>query len=156
MTSDALAYLVQHTVQGTLWRTDSGVILVLGEPSKVFSGEALCSGVLTVRYGIPFLGPSQFAVIPSLLVSERGRTLKGWQAWDFMHEHYQIYARSEIFGLRSDGEAVQVFLRGLDFGAKSRVFVYASPQEYVPIARPASLLVAAGAVVPDLLHHLLI
>jgi hypothetical protein len=153
--TDFFDELVQDVVQGALWQTEAGVALVVGSAPPVPDGTWLAEGELIVRYAIPLLGQPQFAVVPARFVSERGAVLSGWEAWDFAQGNYQLYPRSEIFGLRSDGETAQVFLRELDFGADQRVLVYAALEACAPLARVNALIVGKGEAVPDLLLELL-
>ncbi len=150
---DILNNCVQHTLQGRVWQCDSETVLVLDNTMP--KGRVLASPPVTLRYAIPMLGPAHLAVIPAVFVSERGLLLYGEQAWRFVVENYQLYPRAEVFGLNTEGENVQIFLRELDFGAEYRVYAYADPQEQLPLEQVHRLIGYESVEVPELVLQLL-
>ncbi len=147
--------LVQDQIQGQLWITDTGVILVMGDISLpdhlTASATLLTQGDLIMRYAIPYLGMSHLSVIPSMFVSERGAVLVGWTGWNFGVGNYQLYPRAEFYGLRSDGEKAQAYLRELDFGADLRVLAYQKPDDLVPLTQVDFLIYAPSITPPPFL-----
>ncbi|NDJ85353.1 MAG: hypothetical protein GYB66_05670 [Chloroflexi bacterium] len=149
---DILGSCVGHTLPGTLWQQgDQQSILVVGASKRVLKAKVLISGMVVLRYAIPYLGPAQHAVVPAVFVSERGLILKYWQVWRFITRNYQLYPRAEVLGLRSDGEEVQVFMRELDFGAIPRVLAYERVEDRIPLAEVNQLIVEDPQAAPELL-----
>lgn len=147
-------HLIQHQIEGILWRQEQGVTLVVGDTSQILKGRILAQGTVIIRYGIPYQGPKHLSVIPAVFLSERGGMLTGWQGWDFIRANYQLHQRAEIFGLQSDGETAQVFVRALDFGAKPAVLAYQNPADQHPIAQINHLIVQDTSTIPHLLVEL--
>ncbi|MBZ0320639.1 MAG: hypothetical protein K8L91_29775, partial [Anaerolineae bacterium] len=149
--------LVQDQIQGQLWQTDEGIILVMGDVSLpkhlTASATLLTQGDLSVRYAIPYLGMSHLSVVPSMFVSERGAVLTGWTGWNFGVGNYQLYPRAEFYGLRSDGEKAQAYLRELDFGADLRVLAYHKNDDLLPITQVDYLIYAPSITPPPFLEQ---
>ncbi|GIK64094.1 MAG: hypothetical protein BroJett018_18880 [Chloroflexota bacterium] len=147
--------LVQDPIQGQLWKTDVGIILVMGDVSLpnhlTASATLLAEGDFIVRYAIPYLGMSHLSVVPSMFVSERGAVLTGWTGWNFGVGNYQLYPRAEFYGLRSDGEKAQAYLRELDFGADLRVLAYHKNNDLLPITQVDYLIYAQSITPPPFL-----
>jgi hypothetical protein len=142
-----------HTVTGAVWQDGEDVSLVLGKIDHKPAGQLIAEGGLVLRYAVPMLGPTELSVVPAWFVSERGVVLRGWKAWDIIAERYQLYPRAEIFGLRSDGEQVQLFMRELDFGAKLRLLVYTDGSDRLPLAHIKRLILGEDATPPALLYQ---
>lgn len=147
--------LVQDVIHGHLWQTESGVVLVMGAiplpPNQASSAALVTEGELVLRYAIPYLGMSHLSVVPSVFVSERGAVLTSWTGWNFGVGNYQLYPRAEFYGLRSDGEKAQVYLRELDFGADLRILAYHKDEDRVPIAQVDYLLYSETITPPPFL-----
>ncbi len=147
--------LVQDQIQGQLWKTDAGIIVIMGDeplPEDLTpSATLLAEGDLVVRYAIPYLGMSHLSVVPSMFVSERGAVLVGWTGWNFGVGNYQLYPRAEFYGLRSDGEKAQAYLRELDFGADLRVLAYQKTDDLVPLTQVDFLIYAPSITPPPFL-----
>lgn len=152
---DILDYLIQHQVDGVLWQQENGVALVIGQPDHILKGKVLARGNIVLRYGIPYQGPKHLSVILSVFLSERGGMLTGWQGWNFIRANYQLHQRAEIFGLQSDGETAQVFVRALDFATIPYVLAYAAPFDKIPIAQINRLVMNGASDIPHLLVELL-
>jgi hypothetical protein len=154
---DYFSDLVQDTISGTLWKTEVGIVLTMGDIVLSVEGgseiKKLAEGELVMRYAIPYLGMSHLSVIPSTFVSERGAVLTGWTGWNFGVGNYQLYPRSEFYGLRSDGEKAQVYLRELDFGSDLRVFAYQKNEDRLPFAEVAYLLYSEDVTPPPFLDQ---
>ncbi len=152
---DVFDHLIQHEVEGVLWRQEDGVTLVIDQPNHILKGKVLARGNIIIRYGIPYQGPKHLSVVLSVFLSERGRMLTGWQGWNFIRANYQLHQRAEIFGLQSDGETAQVFERALDFATIPHVLAYASHLDKTPIASINRLEINDASDIPHLLVELL-
>jgi hypothetical protein len=148
-------HLIHHQVEGVLWQQEQNVTLVIDRPDLVLKGRVLIRGMIVLRYGIPFQGPKHLSVIPSIFLSERGGMLTGWQGWNFICKNYQLHQRAEIFGLQSDGETAQVFVRALDFAANPHVFAYQNAADKKPIAQINHLIAQDTSTIPHLLVEIL-
>jgi hypothetical protein len=154
--NDMMKDLVQHTVQGVLWEKNRQITLVLGNDEAQPDGNLSAEGDLIIRYGIPLHQTSYLSVIPAWFVADRGGQMRGWQAWQWIMKLHPTHPRAEIFGLRSDGQSTQVFLRELDFYVPIRIYAYLQPDEMIPKARITHLIYEQGAQVPDLLLKTLV
>jgi hypothetical protein len=148
-------HLIQHQVEGVLWQQERDIILVVNQQDLILKGRVLARGTIIVRYGIPFQGPKHLSVIPSIFLSERGGKLTGWQGWNFIRKNYQLHQRAEIFGLQSDGEMAQVFVRALDFATNPYVLAYQSLDDKRPIAQISTLIAQDTSAIPHLLVEIL-
>jgi hypothetical protein len=147
--SDALEHLVQDVVEGTLWRTNDQLVLVMSPASLVLRGKVLASGQLWLRYAISYLGPRHLAVVPGVFVAENGGMLYGEQAWRFIFKNYQLYPRAEILGLRSDGDDVQVFMRELDLADTPRVLVYDDERKTLSLGQLSRIIQHGDVAIPE-------
>ena len=147
-----LQALVSEQVTGMLLskRGDTAT-LVVGEHPPFGNGHSapLATGMFTIRYAIPLYTEPHIAIIPSMLVAERGGELVGWRAWDFIFKRYELHPRAEIFGLRSDGVADQLFLRTLDIAAPLRIYAYRDWQASTPLAHVTQVIASPDTPLPE-------
>ena len=152
---DIFENLIQDQVEGVLWQQEHGVTLVVEQPDLVLKGRVLSRGMIILRYAIPYQGPKHLSVVPSMFLSERGGMLVGWQGWNFIRNNYQLHQRAEIFGLQSDGETAQVFVRALDFATNPYVLAYQDTADEIPIAQINHLITQDTSAIPHLLVEIL-
>ncbi len=145
---------ITETVTGAIVKTPEGVRLVIPGGGE---SDPFARGTFAVRYAIPLIVPPSIAIVPGLLVGERGGALVGREAWDYLQAHFQVHARADAVGLMLDGTRGQYLVRELDFGVPVRVFAYADPSALTPLAELHDLQVAKTdrATLPDLLKRYL-
>lgn len=143
---------IHEMVNGAVYDLPEGSTLVLGTPHAEFASYApSLSGMLVLRYGISLLSPNTQALIPGLFVSEKGVTLVGREAWDFIMEHFQLYPRADIVGIKAYGGApLQVFLRELDFGAPICIIAYESVDTSLVPAQINHVVLGANIQISEL------
>lgn len=148
---------ISESVEGAVYDLPAATALLLGTPPALLAAYTpRLQGMLTLRYGIPCLTPATDAIVPGLMVGEKGGTLTGREAWDYMLRRFQMHPRADIIGVRSNGQTAQVWLRELDFGAAIKVFVYASPQTMTPTVAVTALVIGMDAnPLPELLAQYL-
>ena len=117
--------------------------------------DAVAAGELCLRYGIPYFFKRDLTIVPDLLALDRGETLNGEAAWQFLMESSHLYPRSDLIGIRSDGVDEMVPFKQLDFDSPYAVFAYADASDDEPIAELAALITADATAYPKrLLRHL--
>ncbi|HVO43385.1 MAG TPA: hypothetical protein VMT34_12210 [Aggregatilineales bacterium] len=139
--------LIGETLVGQVFSLRDTAILVVGDPPSLLTGQPLLfAGSLIARYAIPMYAPATDAVIPGLLVGERGGFLVGREAWTFIQTKFQLFPRADVVGRHLDGSDAQVFLRELDLARPVRVLVYDARQpDSAPVAEVSGLIVGTGA-----------
>lgn len=152
---DILEACVQDSVTAVLWQQAEKQSLVFSEKERILKGKVIASGSLVLRYAIPFQGPQHLSLVPATFLSEQGISLEGRRAWRFITKNYQLYPRAEVFGLQSDGEEIQAFLRELDFADQPRVLAYAAVDKTLPLAQVTHLIADNTSVIPELLQSIL-
>lgn len=152
--SDVFEHLIQDNVSGILWRSEGKLVLVAGTVKQPLRGKVIVDGDLWVRYAIPYHGPRHLSVMPTTFVAGQGGMLHGAQAWRFIFKNYQLYPRAEVFGLRSDGDEVQVFLRELDLADTAYVLVYDGERKTIPLGRLERVIIGAGGIIPKRVQQL--
>lgn len=139
---DLLKHAVHEVVPGVLQNNEDGktATLYVGE-NLTGNGKPRTSGLFVLRFCIPLLYESHLALNPAYLLGERGGELYGWKAWDFARTRYELYPRSELTGLRTDGVEDVLFLKTLDVAASVRIFAYPSAAAMMPLIQVSSLVV---------------
>jgi hypothetical protein len=144
---ELLQKAVHEIVPGILLDEDDrkASTLLVGTSSSG-NGSPRASGLLVLRFCIPLLYEAHLALNPAYLLGERGGELSGWKAWDFTYKRYELYPRSELTGLRTDGVKDVVFLKTLDVAAPVRVFAYPSVAATLPLSRVTRLVVKDDSI----------
>ena len=158
MTKIPAPELIGEPITGAIYALPRGKVLVIGDPpSTLANREVIFMGDMLARYAIPLYSPPDTAVIPGLLVGERGGFVVGREAWDFIEENFQRFPRADVIGRKLDGSEAQVFLRELDLGRSIRVVLYeANCPERKPLAEVANYIKGTNAPdLPDLLARYL-
>ncbi len=139
---DLLEHAVHEIISGVLSDNADGKTstLYIGE-NMTGNGKLRTSGLIVLRFCIPLLYESHLALNPAYLLGERGGELYGWKAWDFTFKRYEMYPRSELTGLRTDGVEDVLFLKTLDIAAPVRIFAYPSVAARVPLSCVTKLVV---------------
>jgi hypothetical protein len=101
-----------------------------------------------VRYGLQFLGKPHLALVPGLIVLDRGEMLTGEDAWDFLLRRSNLYPRSDVIGYRSDGVDDMVPVKLLDLVAPVQVLIYTDIEATKPIARAQALITSNPECMP--------
>lgn len=138
---DLLEHAVHEVVPGVLSDNEDGKTstLYVGE-NLTGNGKPRTSGLIVLRFCIPLLYESHLALNPAYLLGERGGELYGWKAWDFTYKRYELYPRSELTGMRTDGVEDVLFLKTLDIAAPVRIFAYPSVAATLPLSRVTRLV----------------
>ncbi len=144
---------VADQVEGTIYRLSDQTVLLIGLTNSTLTEVA--QGTFTIRYAIPLLTPATQAIIPGLFVGERGGTLVGHEAWEYMQNRFQMHPRADVIGLLLEGTRGEYWIRDLDFGARVRVFVYATAQDTTPLIELTGYRSAEGTQVPELIKRYL-
>jgi hypothetical protein len=144
-------YIMESLPEAAIYGQPNAAILALGALPEALAEQLLLhKGPLVIRFGLSFNQPSAKALLPGLLVSERGAVIVGRAAWDFMFKKFQLFPRADVIGMTPQGKAEQVFLRELDFGAPVRMFAYPSVEDNQPIAELKWLIAPTEVSWPDL------
>ncbi|MBI5670436.1 MAG: hypothetical protein HZC41_20785 [Chloroflexi bacterium] len=135
----------------------SGVVAQAGEACALAltapPGAAIvASGTFVLRYGVRFLGKLEQYIVPGLVVLDYGDMLAGEEAWNFLWHRSNLYPRSEVVGLREDGQEDVVFFRNLDLSIPPRVLVYDGD---TLLAQVSALIAADTAGLPPRLVEFL-
>jgi len=132
-------YILER-VNGILWRSEDGTGLTLAPLDAPPDVQIIAQGEIVLRYGIEIL-ETTLAIIPGLFISEKGGVKVGVEAWNWLWTKFQLYARAEVIGFRSDGKPEQLFLRTLDFSSPVRVLAYADDRlDQKPLAARITIL----------------
>jgi hypothetical protein len=148
---------ISESIVGAVYTLLGGMALVVGTvPAALTAYSPQVSGTLTLRYALPLVPPATEALVPGLMVAERGGALTGREAWDFIQAQFLVHPRADVIGVKGNGTLAQVFLRELDFGLPIAVFVYTAPDSMVAAAHPTVLIVGADAPpLPEMLSKYL-
>lgn len=146
---------VEDAVMGTI--TAAGQLLI-GLPPPADTA-VIHNGPCLIRYAIPLIVPSTDALLPGLFLSERGQTLTGREAWNYLQSRFQMHPRADVIGWDVQGHRQQVLVKALDFGAVVRVLAYADQEkaDNVPLVELSALLTddATYSTLPELLKRYL-
>ena len=154
MTSSSLPQRqpINEFVTGVITRLEGAYLLA---SDALPGGQPIAEGALVLRYGIPYLGKDQLAIVPDLVVLDYGQTLTGEAAWDFLMESCHLYPRSDALGFRHDGVEDMMTFKQLDFDSPYAVFAYRDAGERAPFCRLSALIATQSDAFPDrLLKHL--
>ncbi len=115
------------------------------------------SGEYVIRYAIPLIVPSTQALLFGLFLSERGQSLTGREAWDYLQSRFQLHPRADVIGMDLTGKQQQLFVKALDFGVPVRVLAYADLAASLPVAELNALHTDDSTfdTLPDLLQRYL-
>lgn len=122
---------------GAVIQIGAAQALTLDVPNE---GSLLCSGTMTVRYGVRYLGKTFLSIVPGLIAIDYGTMLTGEEAWEFLLKRSNLYPRAEVFGYRSDGRDDMITVKNLDLAQPVEVLVYSEPNATVPAAKPTALI----------------
>ncbi len=137
---------------GTLIEIDGRYALsTIEQPGATIVAE----GILTIRYGAPYLGKTQLAIVPGLLALDYGDFLTGEEAWDFLIKRSNLHPRAEVFGYRNDGRDDMIVVKALDLAAPIQVFAYANAQATTPLAQVTACIISDKGTLPERLAQYL-
>ena len=143
---------INDRVKGVVSRVDAAFLLT---DTPIHGAETVVAGEFFVRYGIPYFFKRDLTVVPDLLALDRGATLSGEAAWQFLMHSSHLYPRSDLIGIRSDGMDEMTPFKQLDFDSPYTVFAYADAGDEQPAAELAALITASPSDYPGrLLRHL--
>lgn len=112
-------------------------------------GQVVAEGEFVIRYGLRYLGKLHVTIVPGLVVLDYGDMLTGEEAWDFLISRSNLYPRSEVVGLRNDGDEDMVFIRALDMAITPEVLVYADSSARKPLYSPQALIAGSADGLPE-------
>lgn len=122
---------VQDAFDGSIFIVDDVALLATQSLANM---EALYSGIMTLRYGIEYLGKPQQCIMPELVVMDYGDALAGDKAWEFLFERSNLYPRADVVGYRNDGVDDMIVVKWLDLMAPVAVTAFSAPNEHMPLA----------------------
>lgn len=129
-----MKFIKQHVV---------GSLLVAGERAALRLGEGDAPGVY-LAFALTTQGIAA-QIIPSVLLDDWGKEIKGLALYEWVHEHGLRFPRAELFGFGPDGQACQYFLRDMELFTP--VVAYAAADKELPIGQWSRL---TDGVVPAL------
>lgn len=130
---------IQDSFSGVLLRHQDDFLLST-HPQP--NAETIQAGLFTVRYGVVFLGRSQQAIVPDLLVLDYGEALNGENAWDFLLNKSNLYPRGDVLGYDNTGKDDMVTVKSLDLMQPFRVFAFEQPDSHLPLALIRAIITA--------------
>lgn len=120
-------------IKGTLFvRGDSAVILADQDKLDIFLKFALIEAA------------SGSHLLPESLVDDWGKEITGLELYTWIIENGQYFPRAEVFGLGTDGQPMQRFLRELEINTSYPCYVYSKPDNAVETGK-----LLAGIILPD-------
>lgn len=137
---------ISDSIRGLLTRLDDSWLLA---DHALVGGRVAARGELIVRYGIRILGKPQFAIVPDLVVADRGEMLIGEAAWHFIIERGHLFPRADVCGRFEDGADETLFLKQLDLALPFAVYAYSETADVKPLARIDALIAHDASAFPE-------
>jgi hypothetical protein len=106
-----------------------GTLLVAGERAALRLAEG-DEPVVYLAFALTTQGIAA-QIIPSVLLDDWGKEIKGLALYEWVHEHGLRFPRAELFGFSPDGQSIQYFLRDMELFAP--VVAYATVDKTLPI-----------------------
>ena len=113
----------------------TGTLLVAGERAALRLQEG-DEPVVYLAFALTTQGIAA-QIIPSVLLDDWGKEIKGLGLYDWVQEHGPRFPRAELFGYSPDGQSVQYFLRDMELFAP--IVVYAAADKALPVQQWARL-----------------
>ncbi len=140
------------TFEGVVLQVEAAQLLA---PQAIEGAQVVLGGILTIRYGLRYLGKPHLSIVPGLVALDYGDMLVGEEAWEFITKRSNLYPRAEVFGYRNDGHDEMAYIKVLDLVLPVEVLVYPDPTTVKPTARPNAVIAPDGFDLPPrLLHYL--
>lgn len=122
---------INDTLTGAIGQVGTQFII---SPTELPSVQTIATGSFMIRYGIPYLGKPQYAIVPDLVVLDYGDMIVGEDAWEFLIKQSNLYPRSDVLGFRNDGQDEMLVVKQLDFALPFHVLAYNNETDRKPIA----------------------
>ncbi|MXX84068.1 MAG: hypothetical protein F4Y70_11500 [Chloroflexi bacterium] len=136
---------ISDSAHGWLTRLDERWLLA---DHALAGGWMAAQGELLLRYGIRILGKPHLAIVPDLVVADRGEMLVGEAAWQFIMERGHLFPRADVCGRMADGADEMLFLKQLDLALPVAVYAYADVEDVKALARLDAIIAQDATTFP--------